>query len=92
MPLISCLGKQPVADCLLRLIQPPLSTYAILRRLPIVLTWATKAKIELKQLLIPLSFAALLGALWSCPPSICRACRHTGWTALAHAFVHLHSI
>lgn len=33
----------------------------ILRRLPIVLTWATKAKVELKQLLIPLSFAALLG-------------------------------
>ena len=32
-----------------------------LRRLPIVLTWATKAKVELKQLLIPLSFAALLG-------------------------------
>ncbi|PRW20813.1 Receptor of activated kinase C component of 40S small ribosomal subunit isoform A [Chlorella sorokiniana] len=29
--------------------------------LPIVLTWATKAKVELKQLLIPLSFAALLG-------------------------------
>lgn len=29
--------------------------------LPIVLTWTAKAKIELKQLLIPLSFAALMG-------------------------------
>ncbi|KAL4441024.1 hypothetical protein ABPG77_010455 [Micractinium sp. CCAP 211/92] len=29
--------------------------------LPIVLTWATKSKVELKQLLMPLSFAALLG-------------------------------
>lgn len=30
-------------------------------RLPIILTWAVKANIQLKQLLIPLSFAALLG-------------------------------
>lgn len=57
-----------------------------------MLTWATKAKIELKQLLIPLSFAALLGELWSCPPAICRACRHIILTALAHAFAHAYSI
>lgn len=58
--LCRCAVGRRAASLLTRL-PSPRAHHPLRRRLPIVLTWATKAKIELKQLLIPLSFAALLG-------------------------------